>query len=183
MNEKGLLKIRGRQKKQKLLVLENLRRFPVIQVVCDKVGISRATYYRWVNESSNFAEAAEQAILEGSQVINDVAEAKLFKAIQAENPTAIIFWLKHRNKNYRVNVHAEAHIGPIERDTLSDDEKERLDKMMWIASQGCLECEKKYEKDMKKLNKKYPEKARDDQKSKELDRILEQNPLKFRNHN
>jgi len=110
MSKKINLKIKGRQKKLKTTIIESLKKYPVIQAVCERVGISRATYYRWIQQSSNFKILAEKATTEGSQIINDMAEAKLFKQIQAENMTAIIFWLKYRNKNYRVNIDSQTRI-------------------------------------------------------------------------
>ena len=40
-------KILKRQKKEKLLLIEQLSKYPVVQVACEKTGVSRATYYRW----------------------------------------------------------------------------------------------------------------------------------------
>ena len=84
----------------KKTIIEQLKKTPIIQVTCEKMGISRATFYRWKKKDPKFAEEAEMAIEEGSQLINDMAESQLISAIRDGNLTGIIFWLKNHHKNY-----------------------------------------------------------------------------------
>ncbi|MDD5145196.1 MAG: phBC6A51 family helix-turn-helix protein [Candidatus Pacebacteria bacterium] len=92
--------IEKRQQKEKQLLLEQLRKTPIIQIACEKAGIGRATYYRWRNEDKEFAQEADKALTEGSLLINDMAESQLLSSIKDKNMTAIIFWLKHHHKAY-----------------------------------------------------------------------------------
>ena len=43
-------------KKDKELILEQLRKTPIVQVACEKTGIARATYYRWRKKDKRFLE-------------------------------------------------------------------------------------------------------------------------------
>ena len=81
--------------RNKELIIEKLKSLPIIQIACEKIGIGRATYYRWREQDPEFADAANKAIREGQQFINDMAESQLLSAIKDQNMTAIIYWLNH----------------------------------------------------------------------------------------
>ena len=89
-------------------LLDELKKSPIIQVACQKSGISRATYYRWRKEDASFAESADQALTESTALMNDVAESQLIAAIKDKNMTAIIFWLKNRHSAYATRVQVDA---------------------------------------------------------------------------
>jgi len=93
-----------RIKKEKELILEQLKKTPIVQLACEKIGIARATYYRWKKADIKFSMLAQEAILEGSRLVNDMAESQLLSAIRDKNMTAIIFWLKHHHPAYETRV-------------------------------------------------------------------------------
>ena len=66
----------------KKILIEQIKKTPVIQVACEKVGVSRATFYRWRKSDPKFADKADIALNEGSQMINDMAESQLISAIK-----------------------------------------------------------------------------------------------------
>lgn len=86
--------------KDKELLIEQLKRTPIIQIACEKVGVSRATFYRLRKRDRQFAEASAEAIEQGAAVISDLAEAQLLNAIKNGNLQAILYWLKHRHPAY-----------------------------------------------------------------------------------
>ncbi len=90
--------------KNKELLLELLRKNPIIQICTEKVGISRPTFYRWKKEDPVFAKAADEALLEGTLVMNDFAESQILTGIKNGNLTASIFWLKNKHPDYRQRV-------------------------------------------------------------------------------
>lgn len=102
--------IQRRQKKQKQELLEKLRKFPIVQVACEKSGVSRATFYRFRQDDEAFAVAVDEALSEGINMMNDMAETNLLSAIRGKNMPAIAFWLKHRHKAYSTKVEVEASI-------------------------------------------------------------------------
>jgi len=77
--------------KTKQLLLDQLRKTPIVQIAAEKIGVGRATYYRWRKEDKKFLKDSDQAIFEGNLLINDMAESQLISAIKDKNITSIIF--------------------------------------------------------------------------------------------
>lgn len=86
-----------RIKAQKEQLLELLTKIPIIQVAVKRVGLSRATFYRWRDEDPDFAMQVATALREGSTSINELAQSKLIEEVSRGNMTALIFWLKSRD--------------------------------------------------------------------------------------
>lgn len=108
MNEEHRIEVRKAE--QKGLVVEQLRKTPIVQVACEKIGIGRATFYRWLKDDSVFARLVNEAITEGNGLISDVAESQLANLIKSGNLGAISFWLKHRHPAYRNKLEVDAHV-------------------------------------------------------------------------
>ena len=51
-----------KQDKSKELIIEQLKKTPIVQIACEKSNVSRATYYRWREENAEFKKAAEELI-------------------------------------------------------------------------------------------------------------------------
>lgn len=81
--------------------LEELARIPIIQVACEKTGLSRNSVYRWRKEDIAFSKRMDEALAEGVALVNDMSESQLLNLIKEKNWPAISFWLKHRNDNYK----------------------------------------------------------------------------------
>lgn len=88
-----------KEKKQELL-LKELTKTPIVGTACQRAGISRATYYRWREESRDFEDRADFALAQGQDLINDLAESKLLQQIQTGHPWAIQLWLKRHHHRY-----------------------------------------------------------------------------------
>lgn len=98
MSKEKTIKIR--QAKLKKALLEQLMRTPIIEIGCEKVGISRMTFYRWTKTSKQFAKEAEEALFEGRLFISDIAESQLFSLVKDKKIEAIKYVLKHNNPRY-----------------------------------------------------------------------------------
>ncbi len=109
-----------RQAKNKDSLIEQLAKTPIVQIACEKTGVSRATYYRWRQEDEEFAKNADKAISYGNSLMNDMAESQLLSLIKDKHPTAIIFWLKH---------HHSAYIPKVEFRTQNDLPEELVNKL------------------------------------------------------
>ena len=96
--------IQLRQDNEKSLLVDQLRKTPIVQVACEKLNIARSTYYRWRQSDDHFLKDADQALVEGNLLINDMAESQLISAIKDKNITAMIFWLKHHHPAYTTRV-------------------------------------------------------------------------------
>ncbi len=92
--------VANRTEEMKKALISQLKKTPIVQLACERAGVSRATYYRWRKNDHIFAKAADRALRAGKSLINDLAESKLIKSIQADNLTAIIFWLKYNSHTY-----------------------------------------------------------------------------------
>ena len=66
-----------------------------ISQACDMVGLSRMTYNNYKNNDSKFAEKVEEI----NERAIDFVESKLFKNIENQKETSIIFFLKTRAKH------------------------------------------------------------------------------------
>lgn len=105
-----------KQDKTKEQVVAQLKEMPIVQIVCKKLGIGRATYYRWRNEDKEFQKATDEAIREGELLINDMSESQVVNLIREKNWPAISFWLKHHHPKYANKVEVIAQINqPAER--------------------------------------------------------------------
>lgn len=67
----------------------------IVTFACEKVGLSRQTFYRWYREDAEFKERADAI----NELQIDIAEASLLKKIQKGDTTAIIFYLKTKGKS------------------------------------------------------------------------------------
>ncbi len=92
------------------LMLEQLQKTPIVQVCCEKLNISRSTYYRWRDESPEFAKQADKALAEGVALINDLTESQLLSAIKNGNISSIFYWLNHRHSAYSNKLEITAKV-------------------------------------------------------------------------
>jgi hypothetical protein len=122
--------IEKRQSKNKVLLLEQLKKTPIVQIACEKAGVGRATYYRWRKEDAGFTQTSDQAFLDGSLLVNDMAESQLISGIKDKNMTSIIFWLKHHHPAYLTRV--EISSGSQE-EKLSSEEQDSVKKALIMA--------------------------------------------------
>ena len=86
--------------KNKQLLIEQLKKTPIIQIACEKINIGRATFYRWKKDDENFSTQVDEALLDGNELVNDMAESQLISSIKDKNFQAIAYWLKHNHPNY-----------------------------------------------------------------------------------
>lgn len=101
-------KVELRQGKNKELLIEQFSKTPIVEIVCNKIGIGRTTYYRMREQDPDFAKKADKAISRGTEFVCDVAESQLLSAIQNGDLTAIIFWLKNKHPDYKQKLFQSA---------------------------------------------------------------------------
>lgn len=119
--------------KNRELLLEQLKKTPIVQVACGKINISRATYYRWRKDDQEFAKTADEAITEGALLVNDIAESQLMSAIKDKNLTAIIFWLKHHHPSYATKVEVTARL-KADNEVLTPEQESLVTKALKLAA-------------------------------------------------
>jgi len=131
MSRKETIKIR--QNKLRQALLDQLKRTPAIELACDKVGVARATYYRWTKTSKKFAKEAEAAIWEGRLFISDIAESQIFSLIRDKKIEAIKFWLAHNNPRYSNKLELSGTVMTKD-EPLTDEQKALIKKALRLSS-------------------------------------------------
>lgn len=112
--------VSSRMEEEKRILLQQIERTPIVQVACEKAGIGRSTYYRWIADDGKFAKDSRDALARGIQSMNDMAESQLLKNVRDGNMSAIAFWLRSRHPAYGNRVEIA---GPGERDELTKDQE------------------------------------------------------------
>jgi hypothetical protein len=89
-----------KKNKKKNEFLDQLRKVPIVQVACEKIGLSRTSIYRWREEDEEFRKEMEKAIADGEAFVNDMSESQLLTLIKEKNWAAISFWLRYHHPAY-----------------------------------------------------------------------------------
>lgn len=97
----------------KKLLLDQLGKTPIIEAACQKVGISRMSFYRWKADDATFAQNVEKALRDGQLLMNDLAEGQLISAIKDRNLSAVTYWLRHHHADYKTRVEIEGAVSNI----------------------------------------------------------------------
>ncbi len=117
---------------QKVAFLEQLKKTPIVQIACEKTSLSRATYYRFRKEDEEFKKLADEALLEGSLLVNDLAESQLITAIKDRNLTAIQLWLKTHHPQYANKVEVQGKV-TVENTPLTNEQQELIKKALALV--------------------------------------------------
>lgn len=125
-------KIQTRQIKDKQLLIEQFKKIPIIQIACEKSGVSRATFYRWCQEDKEFDELAHLALTDGKALINDMAESQLISSVKDKNFQAIAYWLKHNHPGYGNKVELSGKI-TTQNENLTPEQEELVKKALQNA--------------------------------------------------
>jgi len=112
--------------------LENLKKVPIVQIGCEKVGVSRNSVYRWRNSDKKFAEEMDKAMIEGEEFINDISEGQLLNMIKEKSWPALAFWLRHRNPKFKEKVELTGTI-KNEREVLDPEQEQLLREALRLA--------------------------------------------------
>ncbi len=118
----------------KKLFLENLKKIPIIQVACEKAGVSRATVYRWREKDKKFRKILDEALSQGEALINDMGESQLISLMKEKNFSAIRFWLNHRHDKFKERV--EITTKSEEQEKLSPEQQKIVKEALKLASFG-----------------------------------------------
>ncbi len=126
-------KVESKLKKQKELFIEQLKKTPIIQIVCERLDIGRTTYYRWKRQDVKFAEKCDKAMEEGCALINDIAESQLISAMKDNNLTAIMYWLNHRHETYSPKLEVNNKFD-FKKDELTKEQEQNIMRALKLAS-------------------------------------------------
>ncbi|MBI4080268.1 MAG: hypothetical protein HY430_00685 [Candidatus Levybacteria bacterium] len=102
--DKRLETLAAKTEKEKIALIVQLRKTPIVQIACERARIGRSTYYKWRTNDTAFARVADKAIAFGVFFVNDLAESQILRMIQDGNLTAVIFWLKYRHPSFSKRI-------------------------------------------------------------------------------
>lgn len=96
--------------KIKKLLIEELKKKPVIESACQRAGVGRTAFYEWRKKDPKFAQAVNLALRFGRDFICDIAEMQLFNAIKAGDFKSIALLLKTYKPEYRNRLEIDGNI-------------------------------------------------------------------------
>jgi hypothetical protein len=93
--------------KRRQVILDTLSQGLSIKAACEAARIARYTYYEWREQHPDFAKDCDDAIEQGTDVLEDIAR----KRAEDSSDTLLIFLLKaRRSEKYRDTTRLE-HTG------------------------------------------------------------------------
>lgn len=108
-----------------------LAKIPIVQVACEKTGVSRNSVYRWRNEDQEFAKKMDEAMEAGIAFVNDMSESQLLTMIKEKNWSAVSFWLRHRNPKFKEKLEITAK---VDSDILTPEQEELVRGALSLAT-------------------------------------------------
>ena len=123
--------------------LEELAKVPIVQVACEKTGLSRNSVYRWRKEDKVFEKKMDEALKSGVAFVNDMSESQLLTLIKEKSYSAISFWLRHRNDNYKDRIEV----------TTKEDNGELTEEQRKVVKNALKLASLTKQKSIKKINK------------------------------
>jgi predicted DNA binding protein len=123
----------AKKNKVKDSFLAELRKIPIVQVACERTGVSRNSVYRWRKEDAGFSNEMDAALAEGEELVNDMSESQLLTLIKEKNWSAISFWLRHRNPKYKEKVEVTTKLS-VDDDTLTPEQETIVKKALELAT-------------------------------------------------
>ncbi len=88
--------------KQKLL--QEIEKVGNVYSSCLKIGVNKATYYRWKKEDKEFAKLAIKAEKTGRENMCDIAEHALMQNVKEKKMDAIKYVLGHNSTRYKPKI-------------------------------------------------------------------------------
>ncbi|MES2023110.1 MAG: hypothetical protein V4439_00305 [Patescibacteria group bacterium] len=82
-------------------LIEILSEVPYIIYACKKIGIARATFYRWCSEDEDFHQAVLKAMKYSRQDESEKIEMKMAKRAKEGDFNSGKFFLEHNDDRYR----------------------------------------------------------------------------------
>lgn len=120
------------QERIKALLIEQLKKTPVVQVACEKMNIGRSTFYRWKEQDKEFSKAVDESVAEGTDFVSDLAESRLIEAIRDRNLRAVLFWLRSHSTRYATKIELNGKLR-VENEPLTDEQKAMIEKALTLS--------------------------------------------------
>lgn len=138
--------VRVRIQTQKRVFLESVAKMGIVEIACQKTGISRATFNRWKADDIEFRRQVMDAMSKGSEIMDDIVESKFLQLIQQGEIQAILFYLKFRHPKYSARGAIQKMLmDQVDDESLvTEDEQKRID----AALKGIREYQTKVDEEL-----------------------------------
>ena len=95
--------------KKEILLKALEKSYGNITATCNAIGISRQTFYDYVNNDEKFKNRVEKVLTNIPAQKLDITEESLFKQIKKGNQTAIMYYLNNhgQERGYNINKHTQ----------------------------------------------------------------------------
>lgn len=102
----------GKKERQELFLKYFKEAKGIVSYACQKIGITRSCYYKWLDTDPKFKEKCEEV----NEEVIDIVESKLLTAINNDDLTATIFFLKTKGKKrgYVERIEQNVSVNPFE---------------------------------------------------------------------
>ncbi len=117
----------------KEVLLEQLKSTGVVELACQKAEVGRSTYYRYRTQDPEFAQKADEALRDGTLLMNDMAESYLLSAIRSKNMSAISLWLKAHHPAYSSKLEITGSLKQI-KEELTPEQQKVVEEALRLAS-------------------------------------------------
>jgi hypothetical protein len=121
----------------KKLIIEQLKKTPIIQLVCDRCNVGKSTYYRWRQDDAEFKKNSDEAMKDGVELINDLSESQLITLIKEKNFPAIQLWLRQHHPDYSNRLDVRATIE--KEDPMTPEQEALIRKVLGIQETTALQ--------------------------------------------
>ena len=108
-------------------MLDTLRKTPIIETMCQKLGVSKMTFSRWRRRYSGFNKQVEEALMDGRSRMNDVAENVILGGLLQDDMSAAKFYLNHNSPRYASKLELSGSIAAKD-ESLTKEQKALLRK-------------------------------------------------------
>ncbi len=88
------------QATSKAKLIDQFKAMPIVLVACERAGVPRPNYYRWIRDDATFRKAVEKAKAEGRNFLNDLGEAQMVGLMKDKNWPSIKYYLEHHHPSY-----------------------------------------------------------------------------------
>lgn len=117
--------------REKEKFFEILEEAPFITLACKKIGINRATAYRWMKDNPEFKKKVLDASIRGHKNLVDIAEMALLAKIKDGYFPAIKYFLEHNKKRYQISGYDY-----VKKQEKSSESKKKIDISPFLAPDG-----------------------------------------------
>jgi ATPase subunit of ABC transporter with duplicated ATPase domains len=131
--ESDLVIVRFDNPKKAAMIKALIDTLGVVSPACAAVRISRQAHYRWLREDEDY----RRTVAEMGEIALDFAENKLMRAMEKNDLTAVIFYLKTKGKSrgYIERMEFTPQMKPtINMEKLSEGERKKLYELLDAAS-------------------------------------------------